>query len=64
MLKLTQKSNQEKTHKNKQFNPPCKLHNGSHEWDDCRQNPKNQKDDVKSKTENNRSRNGNGNGRS
>jgi hypothetical protein len=63
-VKTHQKSNQEKTHKNKQFNPPCKLHNGIHEWDDCRQNSKNQEDDGKSKTENNRSRNGNGNGRS
>jgi hypothetical protein len=62
-IKTHQKTNQEKTNKNKQFKNPCKLHNGNHEWDDCRQNPKNQKEDGKTKTENNRNRNGNNNGR-
>jgi hypothetical protein len=26
----------------KHFKNPCCVHNGTHEWDDCRQNPKNQ----------------------
>jgi hypothetical protein len=30
-IKTHQKSNQEKTNKNKQFKNPCKLHNGNHE---------------------------------
>ncbi len=29
---------------------PCRIHNGGHEWDDCRQNPKNVKSDDKNKT--------------
>ena len=34
-------------HTKKQLKNPCRLHNGNHEWDDCRQNPKNQKNDEK-----------------
>jgi len=29
---------------------PCRIHNGGHEWDDCRQNPKNIKSNEKNKT--------------
>jgi hypothetical protein len=29
---------------------PCRIHNRGHEWDDCRQNPKNIKSDEKNKT--------------
>jgi hypothetical protein len=56
-IKTHPKSNQEKK---KQFKNPCKLHNGGCEWDDCRQNPRNQKNEDK-KNENNRNRNSNGN---
>jgi hypothetical protein len=41
---------------------PCRIHNGGHEWDDCRQNPKNAKSDGKDKTTD-RSRNDNQNNR-
>jgi hypothetical protein len=45
-IKLEKKqSNQQNV--NKHIKNPCKLHNGTHDWADCRQNPKN---------------NGNGNG--
>jgi hypothetical protein len=59
-IKTHPKSNQDKTNK-KQLKNPCRLHNGNHEWDECRQNPKNQKEDGKNKNDNNRSRGGNGN---
>jgi hypothetical protein len=45
-VKTHPKSNQEHSHK-KQLKNPCQLYNGNHEWDDCRQNPKNQKNDEK-----------------
>jgi hypothetical protein len=59
-IKTHPKSNQDKTNK-KQLKNPCRLHNGNHEWDECRQNPKNQKEDGKNKNDNNCSRGGNGN---
>jgi hypothetical protein len=59
-IKTHPKSNQDKTNK-KQLKNPCRLHNGNHEWDECRQNPKNQKEDGKNKNDNNRSRGRNGN---
>jgi hypothetical protein len=40
------KTHQKKSHDNpnkKKLKNPCKVHHGSHEWDDCRQNPKNRK---------------------
>jgi hypothetical protein len=58
-IKTHPKLNPEKTNK-KQLKNPCGLHNGGHELDDCRQNPKNQKNEDK-KNENARSRNSNGN---
>jgi len=55
--------NPNKEKQNKQLKNPCRLHNGTHEWNECRQNPKNQKNEEKTMntTDNNRSRNGNGN---
>jgi hypothetical protein len=48
----------------KNLKNPCKIHNGSHKWDDCHQNPKNAKSDGKhNKTGNSQSKNEN-NGRS
>jgi hypothetical protein len=41
---------------------PCRIHNGGHEWDDCRQNPKSSKPDGKDRT-NERSKTENQNGR-
>jgi hypothetical protein len=41
---------------------PCRIYNGGHEWDDCRQNPKNIKSDGKDKT-NDRNRTDNHNNR-
>jgi hypothetical protein len=63
-VKTHPKNNQDNPNK-KQLKNPCRVHNGHHEWDDCRQNPKNQKDDGRNKNaNNNRSRRGNdGNGR-
>jgi hypothetical protein len=60
--KTHQKPDNDKTNK-KHLKNPCRLHNGTHEWDECRQNPKNRKEDGKNKTENNRRGNGNSNGR-
>jgi len=48
----------------KHLKNPCRIHNGGHEWDDCRQNPKNQKEDGRTKHENNWRGNGNGNSNS
>jgi hypothetical protein len=58
-------------HKNSQDNPskkhlknPYRVHNGGHEWDYCRQNPKNQKTDDKNQNNGGgRGGNGNNNGR-
>jgi hypothetical protein len=61
-IKTHPKPNHEKTNKNKQLKNPCRVHDGGHEWEDCRQNPKNQKNEDRNRTnDNNRSRNGNGN---
>lgn len=47
----------EHTHQNEmQFKNPCQIHNGGHEWEDCRQNPKNQQDDGKNKNNENNCR--------
>jgi len=44
----------DKTHQNnKNLRNPCRLHHGSHEWDECCQNPKNQKTDDRNTTNNN-----------
>ncbi len=64
---LTVIEEQVKAHpKNSQDNPSkkhlknfCRVHNGGHEWDDCRQNPKNQKTDDKNQN-NGQGRGGNG----
>jgi hypothetical protein len=45
----------------KQLKNPCRIH-GNHEWDECKQNPKNQTSENKNNTETNHSRNGNGTG--
>jgi hypothetical protein len=47
----------------KNLKNPCRLHGGNHEWDDCRQNPKNAKNDGKDKSNNNQNRNDNGRSR-
>jgi hypothetical protein len=54
---LTMIEEQIKTHlkptnsdKRQHLKNPCRIHNGGHEWDDCRQNPKNAKSDGKDKT--------------
>ena len=57
----------DKTHQNhKNLRNPCRLHHGSHEWDECRQNPKNQKTDDRNNTNgdnrNNRRPDGNNRG--
>jgi hypothetical protein len=44
----------DKTHQNnKNLRNPCHLHHGSHEWDECHQNPNNQNTDDKNATNNN-----------
>jgi hypothetical protein len=44
----------DKTHQNnKNLRNPCCLHHGSHEWDECHQNPKKQKTDDRNATNNN-----------
>jgi len=44
----------DKTHQNnKNLRNPCHLHHGSHEWDECLQNPKNQKTNDRNTTNNN-----------
>jgi hypothetical protein len=61
-IKTHPKPNHEKANKNKQLKNPCRVHNGGHELEDCRQNPKNQKNKDKNRTnDNNHSRNGNSN---
>jgi hypothetical protein len=57
-VKTHPKSNQNLSHK-KQLKTPCRFHNGNHQWDDCRQNPKNQKNDDKTRNngDNNHGRN-------
>jgi hypothetical protein len=56
-VKTHPKPSQENPRK-KQLKTPCRVHHGGHEWEDCRQNPKNQKTEDKKKY---RNRNGNGN---
>ncbi len=56
-IKTHHKTNQEQHHK-KNLKNPCRIHNGSHEWEDCRQNPKNQKDDGNYKGNNQDKRDG------
>jgi hypothetical protein len=60
-VKTHPKGSQEK--QNKQFKNPYRKHNGSHAWDDCQQNPKNQKNNEEkdNHTNNNCSRNGGNN---
>ncbi len=45
-IKTHPQPNQENPNK-KQFKNPCRVHNSGHEWDDCRQSPKNQKNEEK-----------------
>jgi hypothetical protein len=64
-LTIIEEVNHSKSSK-KPLKNPCRVHNGSHEWEDCRQNPKNQQDDKKNEgknkhNENNRNRRGNEN---
>jgi len=35
----------------KHLKNPCRIHNGGHEWEDCRKNPKNQKDNKNTTTD-------------
>ncbi len=52
---LTQQQSQQK---NKNLKNPCKLHNGTYEWDDCCKNPKNAKSNGKDyKTSNGQGKN-------
>jgi hypothetical protein len=44
----------------KNLKNPCRIHNGGHEWDNCCQNPKNNKNDGKDKTDHNKTDNTNG----
>ena len=55
------KTNLKPTNSDKKQNlkNPCRIHNGGHEWDDCRQNPKNLKPDEKNKTNGRTKQNGN-----
>ena len=40
-VKIHPKTNHDHNNSNKmQLKNPCHVHNGSHEWDDCHQNPK------------------------
>jgi hypothetical protein len=50
-------TNQGQNPSKKKLKNPCRIHNWGHEWDDCRQNPKNIKNDGKDKTNNDRNRN-------
>jgi len=52
VIKEQVKTNLKPTNSDKKQNlkNPCRIHNGGHEWDDCRQNPKNLKPDEKNKT--------------
>jgi hypothetical protein len=61
-IKLEKKqSNQQNA--NKHIKNPCKLHNGTHEWADCRQNPKNNGNgDSQEKNGQEQKRGGNNNG--
>jgi len=59
-IKTHHKNDHDKSNK-KQLKNPCRLHNGGHEWEDCRQNPKNNKDDGRTRTNDDRSRRGNNN---
>ncbi len=53
MIEEPEKTHQKANQNNKKnLKNPCRLH-GMHEWDECRKNPKNQKDDGKSKTNDN-----------
>ncbi len=62
--KQTTSAQQQSQLKNKHLKNPCRLHGGNHEWNDCRQNPKNAKSDGKdNKTGNSHSKN-ESNGRS
>ncbi len=62
-IKTHLKTNQNNPNK-KQLKNPSRLHNGGHEWDDCRKNPKNQKDTKGNATDNhNRNNNEYSNGR-
>jgi hypothetical protein len=59
-LTIIEEVTHSKTNK-KQLKTPCRVH-GNHEWDECRQNPKNQNSEDKNKNnESNRSRNRNRN---
>jgi len=60
-IKIHPKTNQNNPNK-KQLKNPCKLHNGGHEWDDCRKNPKNQKDNNTNKNRSRTHHNEQGNG--
>jgi hypothetical protein len=50
-------TNQGQNPSKKNLKNPCRIHNGGHERDDCRQNPKNNKSDGKDKTNNDHNRN-------
>lgn len=40
----------------KNMRNPCRVHNGGHEWDDCRKNPKNRKERGRTDGSNNNNR--------
>jgi hypothetical protein len=41
--KKTESKQNKYQHNGKQLKNPCRVHNGTHEWDECRKNPKNQR---------------------
>ena len=52
-VKVQPKQSDETHQNNKNLRNPCCLHHGSHEWDECHQNPKKQKTDDRNATNNN-----------
>jgi hypothetical protein len=61
-VRVNPKPNHDHNNSNKkQLKNPCRIHNGGHEWDDCRQNPKNNKEDGRTKPNDDRNRRGTNN---
>jgi hypothetical protein len=46
-VKVEKKTHRQGQENNKHLKNPCCMHNGGHEWDDCRENPKNKNNKEK-----------------
>ncbi len=67
--KPVEQKHPQRQHHDKHLRNPCRVHNGGHEWDDCRQNPRNNREheyrnrDTRDRdNRDNRDRRGTGNG--